>query len=244
MTADSTSDAALPNESAETIRSEEAAPIEGEESEPSEHAAPIEGEESGPSEHAVSIEGEESGPSEHAVSIGQEELPFTSPSTIEPPATGTPSGSIAYELPFLRTMARWILVAIALYASGWLLWNAGPALRPFIVGLVLAYFLLPLVNVLARRIPRALAILVVYLVGIGLLIGMFDYIVPLTIDQIQQLIENTPSIGRIQEMTNDLLRQYRNRVPVMIRQPIEEGMLNAVQMLQANITTYLQGVGT
>ena len=69
---------------------------------------------------------------------------------------------IELNFPSRRTLARWLLVLLALYAVGWLLWNALPALTPFIIGLVLAYLLLPLVNRLDRWMPRGFAILTVY----------------------------------------------------------------------------------
>jgi hypothetical protein len=49
------------------------------------------------------------------------------------------------QFPF-RTVARWLLVCITIYIVGWLLWSARSALTPFLVGLVLAYLLLPLVS--------------------------------------------------------------------------------------------------
>lgn len=80
--------------------------------------------------------------------------------------------------PSRRTLARWLLVLLALYAVGWLLWNAWPALTPFLIGVVLAFLLLPLVNRLACRMPRWLAILTVYAGGIVLIVIAADYIIP------------------------------------------------------------------
>src|SRR5215475_6608151 len=72
------------------------------------------------------------------------------------PPSAVPAEQAATELtlPSRRALARWLLVALAIYAVGWLLINALPSLTPFIIGLVLAYLLLPIVNRLGRRMPR------------------------------------------------------------------------------------------
>jgi len=40
--------------------------------------------------------------------------------------------------PLLRLIARWSLVALALYIIGSMLWSTRPVLIPFVIGLVLA----------------------------------------------------------------------------------------------------------
>ena len=135
---------------------------------------------------------------------------------------------------------RWLLVAFALLVVGRLLWNARSALTPFIIGLVLAFFLLPVVNALGRHVPRPLAILIVYVAAIALIVGVIAYLVPLIVSQIQQLLASLPPVDRLQEMGQDLLRQYQDRVPPAIRQPIDEGLNNALRTFQANLTTYVQ----
>jgi predicted PurR-regulated permease PerM len=149
------------------------------------------------------------------------------------------------EYPSRSTLARWLLVGLALYAVGWLLVNALPALTPFIIGLVLAYLLLPIVNRLARWMPRWLAILTVYVGAIVLIVIAVAYIAPLVADQLELLIVSFPGvIDRLQAMGQELFKQYQSSVPASIRAPIEEGVRNGLRVLQANITTYLQSVGT
>jgi predicted PurR-regulated permease PerM len=145
--------------------------------------------------------------------------------------------------PSWRTLARWLLVLIALYAIGWLLWSALPAMTPFIIGLVLAYLLLPLVNRLDRWMPRSLAILTVYAGGVVLVAISIAYVVPPVVDQVQQLIASIPSADRIVELWNELLQSYRNLVPPNIRQPIDDGIRNALRTAQANLAGYVQSLG-
>jgi predicted PurR-regulated permease PerM len=145
--------------------------------------------------------------------------------------------------PYIRLAARWLLVALAIYVVCWLLWSASPALLPFVIGLILAYLLLPLVNLLDRSMPRWLAILLVYLGGIGAIAGSIAYIAPPVADQIEQLIDSIPSVDRLQELGNTLLQQYRSSVPESIRQPFEEGIRNALTTARANIGSYITGTG-
>jgi len=144
---------------------------------------------------------------------------------------------------FWRTAARWLLVLLALYVVGWLIWNALPAMTPFIIGLVLAFLMLPLVNRLDRKLPRWFAILTVYAGAIVVLVVAANYIIPLAGQQVQQLIDNLPSVDQLQEMGRDLLRGYRDMVPASLQQPIDDGVRNAIQVAQANATSYLQQAG-
>ena len=66
----------------------------------------------------------------------------------------------------LQTFA-WAAAGIALIGLFWLL---GPILAPFVIGAVFAYICDPAVNwMVARRVPRALAVLLV-IVALGLLL--------------------------------------------------------------------------
>ena len=162
--------------------------------------------------------------------------------TIVPVVTPAAVGEPSY--PSRRTLARWLLVLLALYTVGWLLWNAWPALTPFVIGVVLAYLLLPLVNRLGRKMPRWLAILTVYVGGIVLIVVAADYIFPPIVGQVQQLIESFPSVDQIQSIGRTWLQRYRDLVPLALQPPIEQGAQNALRTLQANVTTYLQTLGT
>ena len=80
----------------------------------------------------------------------------------------------------------------------WLLWLARASMAPFIIGLVAAYLILPLVNLLQRWMPvpvqkrhlaRPLSVVVVYLLGIALLILAANTVV-------------TPLVGQATELAN------------------------------------------
>src|SRR5688500_2198022 len=106
------------------------------------------------------------------------------------PAVQPEQVEVVQTLPSRRTLARWLLVALALYVVGWLLITALPSLAPFIIGLVLAYLLLPIVNRLDGKMPRWLAILTVYAGGVVLGTVSIAYIAPIVADQIERLVNN------------------------------------------------------
>jgi len=156
---------------------------------------------------------------------------------------GAPN-SPASESPLsLRTLARWLLVALALYLAGWLLWTSRATLLPFALGGILALVLSPVVNRLARHRPRWLAILTIYAGGFVLLVVLVDYVAPVVADQIQQALDSIPSLEQMQALARGLLQRYQNSVPAAIRGPINSGMNQALASMQSNITLYIRTAG-
>lgn len=144
-----------------------------------------------------------------------------------------------------RRIARWMLVTATLFGIGWLLWSARSVLLPFQIGLVLAYLVLPLVNWLEQqRLPRWLAIIAVYLGGLFLIVAFFAYIVPPLIDQINQFINQFPSLDAIEAQAFRLFEEYQRTVPPAVREPLDQGINQAIETVQNNLTTYVQSVGT
>jgi predicted PurR-regulated permease PerM len=172
--------------------------------------------------------------------LEETQLPAVSAEAVE----ATASATWREVAPWLRQLGKWLLALLALYAVGWLLWNAAPALTPFAIGLVLAYLLMPIVDRLDEGMPRWLAILVVYLGGIGVVAIAIAFIIPPAIDQVQQLVGSIPDTDSLLAMWNALVQEYRALVPATLQQPIEQGLRNALQTAQTNLATYLQGVGT
>lgn len=168
------------------------------------------------------------------------------PVLADPPPDAAPAEPAAQPLsmPTPATLARWALVALALYAIGWLLWSASATLAPFIFGLVLAYLLLPVVNFLDRTMPRVLAILIVYVAGLVILVASFAYLIPLIVNQVERLLASIPTPERLQQIANEILLQYRQAVPDSVQKPVDDALANAAQTIQANIATYVQRAGT
>ncbi|MEM7641596.1 MAG: AI-2E family transporter [Pseudomonadota bacterium] len=93
-------------------------------------------------------------------------------------------------LPANKQITYWGLAAAVFLV---LLWYLGPVLLPFIVGGAIAYILDPLADRLeALGLPRAAATTVITLVGVLALVGAVAFVIPLLIEQTQQLVNRAP----------------------------------------------------
>src|SRR3989304_75546 len=111
-----------------------------------------------------------------------------------------------------------LILAITLYAGR-------EALGPFVVGLLLVYLLAPPVEFLARlRVPRPLAILLVYLAAGGLMIGGANLSPHPLVDQLRQFTSDLPGLAdRLRVQLEDVGAVYRGlELPPAIRQAIDE----------------------
>ncbi|HEX5589239.1 MAG TPA: AI-2E family transporter [Candidatus Limnocylindrales bacterium] len=117
------------------------------------------------------------------------------------------------------------LLAVAAVVLGVVLYAGREALGPFIVGLLFVYLLAPPVERLARaRVPRALAILIVYVVaGVIIVEGLNLMLRPL-VDQIRLFAADLP--GLVEQLRSQLERLgavYRGlELPPAIREAIDE----------------------
>lgn len=154
----------------------------------------------------------------------------------------------------MRRYRLWLVVGTVI-ALTWTVWIARDALFPFVIGLIIAYLLEPIVNRVQRVIPevgilkairRTLAVVIVYGVAIGIA-GMAVYsfgtqVAHETVD----LIENMPDYADTARLEfkawNDW---YVDTVPPDVRERIEANLDEATSILTAAIrTTLLATVGT
>jgi predicted PurR-regulated permease PerM len=121
----------------------------------------------------------------------------------------------------------------------WGVWLARSALVPFLVGLVLAWLLVPVVNALARLLrtmkitrkhDRLIAVILVYLAGLGALAGIGFVVVPWATGQVQDLIENREEIVEGLETQFEPWNElYRERVPEQVQTGVNEWLDQAGQ---------------
>ncbi len=135
-----------------------------------------------------------------------------------------------------------ILLLISVLAIGLVIWVARRVLAPYLLGLLLAYVLAPLVRVVERAIlwlsqrprarwlrflrrpARALAIGLIYLLVLALLVGFFSVFVPLLIDQGKALWDARETIWDfITRFGEDLIEQYR-LLPEQLRVQIDDNL--------------------
>lgn len=117
----------------------------------------------------------------------------------------------------------------------WILWQAGTALLPFVLGLTVAYLIAPQVTRLQRLLParsrskpyaNAIAILVVYLAFIASVLIAGALILPPLIQQTRELVQTAPSgFDALTGQVQSLLKRYE-RLPAPVKTEIE-AMLDA-----------------
>jgi len=131
-------------------------------------------------------------------------------------------------------------LAAALFVGG-MIWAAREVLLPYLLGLILAYLLLPVVNGLDRRMParlrgwhvaRPLAIVLTYLLLLILVAGILAFFVPLMAGQISALIDRWPELAsRVEDWGTRGWGWYQNHIPADWRQTIEANLTGLINDL-------------
>ncbi len=129
---------------------------------------------------------------------------------------------------------RLLLVAALLLLVVGLLWAARSALAPYILALVLAYLVLPIVNrldaLLRRLLPhvrftRALAIAATYLLVIGLVALFFSLVLPVIGQQFVVLWDSRADLlAGAQSLAEEFLGWYRVSVPQEIQAQVDKSL--------------------
>ena len=93
------------------------------------------------------------------------------------------------------------------------LFAAGPAVRPFVVGLLLAYLLDPLVERFARvGMPRWLAVLLVYAITVAIVAVALAIAIPPLVQQIATFTTELPDIVQLIQYQLDHLNELYDRI--------------------------------
>jgi predicted PurR-regulated permease PerM len=152
---------------------------------------------------------------------------------------------VRQQIPSWRTLARWSLTAFAFWLIGWMLWQTGGQLLPFIVGLILAYLLLPLVNRLSRRVPRWAAILIIYAIGLTVFISAIVFVVPPVVKQIGEFFGQLPEFyeKQVQPFVDERLTWYRKEVPKDVQTQVDQQASNALNGLKQNASNFAAAIG-
>lgn len=115
-----------------------------------------------------------------------------------------------------------------------LLFVSRRVLTPYILGLILAYVLLPVVNWLDDHMPRRfhswhidrpIAIVLVYLLLLGIVAGLFAFVVPLLVEQVNVLIDHWPDlVARVRSWGTEGWGWYVQHIPDSWRITIETNL--------------------
>lgn len=145
-------------------------------------------------------------------------------------------------LPFRGTEGHGALLAVAgTVTFFWVLSTTGSLLAPFILAVMLAYVLDPLVDRLSapRRVSRTLGILLLTLPALGLLAVIFLLVVPAAIRELGEVVQQAPVFF---ERLVDWLSRMRERALTADLPLIdEEALIARLESVDANaVVTFLQ----
>jgi predicted PurR-regulated permease PerM len=126
-------------------------------------------------------------------------------------------------------------------AAGWGLWSIRPVLAPFLLAIVIAYVLAPLVNFLARLgLHRGWAILAVYALLGALATLAVVKLLPATITELNRLTEAIP---RYSERAHGLIDGLQRNIREMgLPNGVREGLDRAITQLEVRSVVALQGL--
>ncbi len=145
------------------------------------------------------------------------------------------------KLPSPRTMLVWALTALGLLfvysIRGYLL----PAFSPFIFAVLLAYLLSPFVDALQRKkVPRVLAILLMYSLVIFLVIMFGAFVIPTIVEEVNALVKQLPDLVlKVQNIILDLQDQFSK---INLPQSVLESIQGNLTSLQNYLLGLLNGV--
>lgn len=122
----------------------------------------------------------------------------------------------------------------------------GTIFIPFFFAMVVSYLLNPIVNVLAvRMVPRAIAVLLIYLVFVFCVVILIMNMVPLIEHQLNEIIEHFPEWNfQVQRMVQEYNDHGREWLPVSVQRGIEESLRELENSLGSVLTRFMSGIGT
>jgi len=138
-------------------------------------------------------------------------------------------------------LVRFLLVLLALAGLLWLITSAFQSLATFVIGIMLAYITLPVVDWLDHFLPRWLAVLLVILGEIALVGVFFALLIPALVQEIQHFLQSLPNAQQAQAYFNQLAQQARS-LPEPVRVFLRGAAQQTTTNWQHNLTQYIQGL--
>jgi predicted PurR-regulated permease PerM len=135
-------------------------------------------------------------------------------------------------------LVRFLLVLIALAGLIWLIASAFQSLAIFIIGIMIAYITLPIVDWLDRFLPRWLAVLLVIL-GEITLVGVFlALLIPALVEQIQRFVQYLPQPDQLRAYFNQLAERA-HAWPEPVRVFLKGWLQTTTVRVQNNFSQYI-----
>ncbi len=153
----------------------------------------------------------------------------------------------------LQQRARAIITLTLALVALIVLYAARAALLPFMLGLLLAYIMLPFINWLdlrlqfvfhRRRLARTVAVLIGYVLVIAIVAGWLAFFIPPIATQVSRLTQGLPDLARraysaAPEVVQLWLDRYNEAVPQEIRLALERSIQDRLEALIEALQTGL-----
>jgi len=138
-------------------------------------------------------------------------------------------------------LARFLLVIIALAGLLWLIASTFQSLATFVIGIMLAYITLPVVNWLDRFLPRGLAVLLVILGEIAFVALFFALLIPAVVQELLRFLQSLPNTDQLRAYFTQLAQQTQTW-PEPVRVFLQGWLRQNSTNLQHNFTQYILGL--
>lgn len=134
-----------------------------------------------------------------------------------------------------------LMVAGLLGLLIWLVVASWPALVPFIIGVVVAYIMLPIVNWFDRLMPRWLAIILSLGGALSLLIFTVGATVPIVGNELVNLVDTIPPVEELRDGADDV-NAWIATLPEPSQNIINDILLQIESRVQSNYDSLLSGL--
>ena len=135
-------------------------------------------------------------------------------------------------------LARFLLVLIALAGLIWLITSAFQSLATFIIGIMIAYITLPIVEWLDRFLPRWLAVVLVILGEIAFVGVFLALLIPAVVGEIQRFVQYLPHPDQIRAYFNQLAERAQ-AWPEPVRVFLKGWLQTTATRAQNNFSQYI-----
>ncbi|RKD75621.1 putative PurR-regulated permease PerM [Sinobaca qinghaiensis] len=133
---------------------------------------------------------------------------------------------LAFLIIFLGTLIDFIFAPIVILVS--------TLFAPILIAGVLFYIFRPIVNLLSKKLPRGLSILILYLVFAGILTGLVYFVGPIIQNQVASLIEGIPTfVDEAQQLLNTVSQQP------WFQSALDQAGYSSLDGLLSDLSTYL-----
>ena len=135
------------------------------------------------------------------------------------------------------TYVRWTIVVVLAVFLVVLLWIAREGMYPFLLAVLLSYFLSPAVVWFERRkVSRTISLILLYVFG-GLVVCAFLWKgIPIFLREIESFIESLPQISQqLESVVLSLERYQAEKFPLMVKHIIEQNINEAEMMIETSL---------